>query len=70
MDSMLDATSNILKKESFTIFYVMASVAKIASQDKILILLVVFGVKRHTNTQSLNQSTTVALFPNVFQKRD
>lgn len=67
---MLDATSNILKKESFTIFYVMASVAKIASQDKILILLVVFGVKRHTNTQSLNQSTTVALFPNVFQKRD
>lgn len=43
-----DATSNILKKESFTIFYVMASVAKIASQDKILILLVVFDVKRHT----------------------
>ena len=26
----------------------MASVAKIASQDKILILLVVFDVKRHT----------------------
>lgn len=45
---MLDATSNIVEKESFTIFYVMASVAKIASQDKILILLVVFGVKRHT----------------------